>query len=63
LCRQCGKCEKICPQHLPVPVLLKKVSGEMEGRGLGAKLRVAHGVLWCYYQAGRIRRIILKKNR
>jgi predicted aldo/keto reductase-like oxidoreductase len=63
LCRHCGKCEKICPQHLPVPVLMKKVSREMEGRGLGAKLRVAHGVLWCYYQAGRIRRIISKKNR
>jgi uncharacterized protein len=63
LCRQCGKCEKICPQHLPVPLLMKKVSSEMEGRGLGAKLRLAHGVLWCYYQAGRIRRIISKKNR
>jgi predicted aldo/keto reductase-like oxidoreductase len=63
LCRQCGKCEKICPQHLPVPAVLKKVSFEMEGRGLGAKLRLAHGMLWCYYQAGRIRRIISKKNR
>ena len=25
-CIQCGKCEKVCPQHLPIRELLKKVS-------------------------------------
>jgi hypothetical protein len=56
LCRQCGKCEKICPQHLPVPMLMKEVSREMEGRGLGVKLLVLKGLLWCYDVAGRISR-------
>jgi uncharacterized protein len=30
-CINCGKCEKACPQHLPVPELLKDVSKEFEG--------------------------------
>jgi hypothetical protein len=29
-CKNCGKCEKACPQHLPIPELLKDVSGEFE---------------------------------
>jgi len=31
LCRECGKCEKHCPQGLPVQKLLKDVAREMEG--------------------------------
>ena len=31
LCRQCGKCAKVCPQHLPIPALMKQVSAEMDG--------------------------------
>jgi predicted aldo/keto reductase-like oxidoreductase len=61
LCRQCGKCEKICPQHLPVPVLMKQVSREMEGRALGLKIRLVKGVLWFYDMAERFR-WKLKKN-
>ena len=30
-CIQCGKCEKHCPQELPIREDLKKVSREMEG--------------------------------
>ncbi len=29
-CLQCGACEDICPQHLPVRNLLKQVSGEFD---------------------------------
>ena len=29
-CIQCGKCEKACPQHLPVRELLKDVAKEFE---------------------------------
>ena len=29
-CIRCGKCEKICPQHLPVRELLKSVAAEFE---------------------------------
>ena len=30
-CIKCGKCEKHCPQNLPIRNLLDDVSGEMEG--------------------------------
>jgi len=30
LCNQCGKCEKICPQKLPIRKDLKKVAGRFE---------------------------------
>ncbi len=29
-CVKCGKCEKICPQHLPIRELLEKVAAEFE---------------------------------
>ncbi|MGM9603849.1 MAG: aldo/keto reductase, partial [Faecousia sp.] len=29
-CLECGKCEKICPQHLPIRTLLKDVAREFE---------------------------------
>ena len=29
-CKQCGACEKKCPQHIPVPKLLKEVTMRME---------------------------------
>lgn len=29
-CKGCGKCEKACPQHLPIRELLKKVSQEFD---------------------------------
>ena len=30
-CIRCGKCEKVCPQHLPIRELLKKVATTFEG--------------------------------
>ena len=29
-CLKCGKCERICPQHLPIRELLEQVAGEFE---------------------------------
>jgi len=34
LCQKCGKCEKVCPQHLPIPELLEDVAKTFEGRSL-----------------------------
>ena len=31
LCEECGECEKVCPQGLPIIDLLKDVSNEFEG--------------------------------
>ncbi len=33
LCENCGACEEVCPQHLPIQTLLRDVAGELEGRG------------------------------
>ncbi len=63
LCRECGKCEKICPQHLKIPTLMKQVSREMEGHGLGVKVRLAKGVFRCFDTASRIRQRFFGKNR
>ena len=29
-CIRCGKCERVCPQHLPIRELLKKVAATFE---------------------------------
>ena len=29
-CVQCGKCESVCPQHLPIRQLLENVANEFE---------------------------------
>ena len=31
-CLKCGKCEKICPQHLPIRKLLEQVAEEFEDK-------------------------------
>jgi predicted aldo/keto reductase-like oxidoreductase len=56
LCRQCGKCVKICPQHLPIPDRLREVSREMDG-GMSFKVPLLKGGLWCMNQIGRIGRL------
>ncbi|OPX62821.1 MULTISPECIES: aldo/keto reductase [unclassified Methanoregula] len=57
LCRRCGKCEKACPQHLPVRALLSDVSRELEP-GMRFVIPVLKGGLWCMDQAATIRRFI-----
>ena len=55
LCRACGKCTAVCPQHIPVPERLREVSHEMEGM-MSLVVPVLRGGLWCMNQVGRIRR-------
>jgi len=62
LCRQCGKCEKACPQHLPIRDRLRDVSKEMEG-GMRVIIPVLKGGLWCMDQAGNVKRVLFRKNR
>ncbi len=57
LCRQCGKCVKSCPQHIPVPDRLRDVSKEMEGR-MKFIVPVLKSGLWCMNKIGRIGRMI-----
>ena len=54
LCRQCGRCLKICPQHLPIPDHLKEVSKEMD-RGMIFIVPVLKCGLWGIHKIGRIR--------
>jgi len=61
LCRSCGKCTKACPQHLPIPALMKEVSREMEGM-MGVVIPALKGGLWCLNQAGRVRRFFGRKT-
>jgi hypothetical protein len=60
LCRNCGKCEKVCPQHLPVRDLLGDVSREMEG-GMRFIIPVLKGGLWCMDQAGNVKRVLFSR--
>lgn len=54
LCKSCGKCMKACPQHLPIPELLKDVSREMDGM-LAVMVPVMKGALWCMKGLGKIK--------
>jgi len=57
LCRQCGKCQKACPQHLPIPALMKDVAREMEGM-MNVVVPVLRGGLWCMNKVAGIKRAI-----
>ena len=59
LCRQCGKCAKVCPQHLPIPGLMKQVSQEMDGLVIPVVVPILKGGLWCLNKAGTVKRAIL----
>ena len=55
LCRKCGRCAEICPQHIHIPEMLGEVSEEMEGM-MKVVVPVLKGGLWCMDQFGHIRR-------
>jgi predicted aldo/keto reductase-like oxidoreductase len=40
-CVNCDECLKACPQNLPIPELLEKVSEKFEGPGLGERMGFA----------------------
>ena len=47
-CEECGQCEELCPQHIPIPAMLKEVVREFEsaraelaGRPIGLILRAS----------------------
>lgn len=61
LCRQCGKCTTSCPQNLPIPDHLRKVSKEMEGL-MTVIVPVLKGGLWCMDKIGRLGRAIPSKK-
>ena len=44
-CKDCKKCEKHCPQHLPISDVLKDVVEELEVRWLRPVGRIARYVL------------------
>ena len=56
LCRQCGKCVKICPQHIPIPDRLREVSQAMDGR-MRFIVPVLKSGLWCMNKVRHIGRI------
>ncbi|MDD1701677.1 MAG: aldo/keto reductase [Methanoregula sp.] len=61
LCRHCGKCAKACPQHLPIPALMKDVKADMEG-GMRVIVPVLKGGLWCMNLAGRVKNMVTRKT-
>lgn len=54
LCEQCGKCEKVCPQRLPIRAKLAEVASEMEPGILRPVLRLVRK----YYVAKDKNRVI-----
>jgi predicted aldo/keto reductase-like oxidoreductase len=59
LCQNCGKCVKVCPQHLPIPVLMKEVSHEMDGLVIPVVVPILKGGLWCINTFGKMKRAIM----
>jgi predicted aldo/keto reductase-like oxidoreductase len=58
LCRNCGKCAKVCPQHLPIPSLMKQVAKEMDGMVIPIVVPVLKGGLWLMNRAGALKRAV-----
>ena len=55
LCKECGKCVEKCPQHLPIPELLKEVSKEFEDTRMKVIVWVAKR-FFAFQRWGAIRR-------
>lgn len=45
ICNECGKCEKICPQNIPIRKTLKKVAGRLEPLPLRLGLAIARRIM------------------
>jgi predicted aldo/keto reductase-like oxidoreductase len=37
-CAECGECVDRCPQHIPIPDMLARVAGELEGPDLSDRV-------------------------
>lgn len=46
LCNGCGRCANACPQKLDIPLLLKDVSKQMEGRGFNYKVKLGKSIIF-----------------
>lgn len=55
LCTDCGKCERLCPQHIPIRAKLKEAHKSMYISAMDLPLKLVRGVM-----AGRIRRAARK---
>ena len=62
LCRKCGKCVNVCPQHLPIPELMKQVASEMDGLVIPVVVPILKGGLWAMNKAGAVKRAILGRK-
>ena len=57
LCRNCGKCGKACPQHLPIPALMKEVAREMDGM-IPVIIPIMRGGMWCMNRFSRLKQAV-----
>lgn len=62
LCRQCGRCAAICPQHIPIPQTLKEVSATMEGKGMWLKMRLGKAAFFVFHRIPQLRSVIKVLN-
>ena len=57
LCENCGACEEVCPQNLPIQALLRDAVGDFEGRGskfLGRAVNLFMGIVrWRAFRRAR----------
>ncbi len=61
LCKECGKCEKVCPQHIPVRERSARFQRRWKG-GMRIIVPVLKGGLWCMNKVGRLRQAFSRKN-
>ena len=60
-CINCGKCVKVCTQHIDIPAQLKVASKELESPGMKAMLIIARPIMGMYM--GHQRRKAMKQAR
>jgi hypothetical protein len=44
-CNECGKCEKVCPQYLPIRKALKKTAGRLEPLPIRLAFAIARRIM------------------